>query len=88
MTDIAQADRIACPNCEGLGYLTPATAHTGTMIALQRKKLGISQQELAVQIGVGRSQIANIELGRSDIPTKSLRLYAQALQCQMKDLVP
>lgn len=81
-------DRIPCHNCEGLGYLTPATAHTGDMIALQRKKLGISQHELAVQIGVSRPQIANVEAGRSDIPTKSLRLYATALQCQMKDLVP
>ena len=81
-------DRIPCPNCEGLGYLTPATAHVGTMIALQRKKLGISQQELAVQVGISRPQIANVEAGRSDIPTASLRLYAQALQCQMKDLIP
>ena len=81
-------DRIPCPHCEGLGYLTPATAHTGIMIALQRKKLGISQQELAAAVGISRPQVANIESGRSDIPTKSLRLYAQALQCEMKDLVP
>ena len=35
-----------------------------------------------------RAQVANVEVGRSDIPTKTLQKFAMALECSMKDLVP
>ena len=58
------------------------------MIARRRQELGLTQMELAVQIGVSRPQIANIEGGRSDPQVSQLRRYADALNCQMKDLIP
>ena len=80
--------QITCPRCLGQGYLTPATATVGDMIARRRQELGLTQMELAVQIGVSRPQIANIEGGRSDPQVSQLRRYADALNCQMKDLIP
>ncbi len=91
MTDAqnaGDADRITCPRCAGKGFLTPATSTIGDMIALHRRKLGMTQMELCVHVGVSRAQIANIESGRSDPSIKMLRSYADALRCQMKDLVP
>lgn len=80
--------RLLCPRCLGLGYLTPATATVGDMIARRRHVLGLTQMELAAQIGVSRPQIANIESGRSDPQVSQLRKYADALKCTVRDLIP
>ncbi len=82
------SDPIECPHCMGKGYLTAATATVGDMIALRRKGLGLTQLELAGQIGISRPQIANIESGRHDPPVGTLRAYATALKCKVKDLIP
>lgn len=81
-------EHIQCPHCEGKGFLTAANATVGDMIALHRKKLGLTQHELAGSIGVSRPQIANIESGRHDPPVSTLRRYAEALKCSVKDLIP
>ncbi len=80
--------RIECPRCGGLGYLTSATTTVGDLIARRRNRCGLTQLELAMKIGISRPQIANIESGRSDPPVSRLRAFADALGCQMKDLVP
>lgn len=82
------ADRTKCPRCGGLGYLTEAQTTVGDLVALRRNSLGLTQLELAAQVGVSRPQIANIESGRSDPPVSTLRRYAAALQCSVKDLIP
>ena len=79
---------IPCPKCDGKGFLTPANTTVGDMISLHRRELGLTQQELAGAVGVSRPQIANIEAGRSDPPVSVLRRYADALQCELKDLIP
>lgn len=84
----APPDSVSCPHCEGKGYLTPATATVGDMIALRRKLLGLTQQELAATVGVSRPQVANIESGRHDPPVSAIRRYADALKCNVKDLIP
>lgn len=81
-------DRTPCPHCDGLGYLTAENATIGDMIKSHRKKLGKTQLWLAQEVGVSRTQVANIEVGRSDPQVSQLRRYAAALQCSLKDLVP
>ena len=53
-----------------------------------RKSLKLTQQELASKVGLSRAQIANVEAGRSDMPLSTLKRYADAFGCTMKDLVP
>ncbi len=77
-----------CPRCGGCGYLTAATATIGDLIQTLRVKKGLSQLELAMQVGVSRAQISNIESGRTDPQVKQLRQYAEALGCTIKDLIP
>lgn len=85
MTD---TDHPKCPHCMGLGYLTPATASVGSMILYHRKRIKMTQDELAAKTGVSRPQIANIESGRHDPPISRLRAFAQALGVSAKDLIP
>lgn len=81
-------DRIECPRCAGKGYLTAANTTVGDLIARQRNSLGLTQLELAQAVGLSRPQVANIEAGRSDPQVSQLRRYAEALKCQVKDLIP
>ena len=48
----------------------------------------MTQSELGKIIGMSRTQIANIEIGRSDLPIKTLARFAEAFNVSMKDLVP
>lgn len=85
---MSEPDAIKCPRCAGKGYLTPATATVGDMVAKHRNELGLTQLELAQQIGVSRAQVANIESGRHDPPVSRLRMFATALRCNVQDLIP
>ena len=66
----------------------PTDVHFGHMIMERRRDLGITQDELGKRVRKSRTQITNIEAGRTDIPLSQLRAYADALECQMKDLLP
>lgn len=77
-----------CPHCNGTGNLSPDEINVGSLIFARRKALGWTQQQLAARVGFSRSQIANIEVGKSDLPLRTLARYAEALECSMKDLVP
>lgn len=77
-----------CPHCNGTGALEPNEANVGTMIMSVRKSRDMTQKQLSEKCGLSRAQIANIEVGRSDIPTKTLAKFAQALNCSMRDLIP
>lgn len=87
MTD-TQDDRPKCPHCMGLGYLTEETASVGSLILYHRRRVKMTQDELASQTGVSRPQIANIENGRHDPPLSRLRAFANALGVSAKDLIP
>ena len=48
--------------------------HIGTTLKLARLEKGLTQEDLSVIIGVSRTQLANIELGRSYPGTEALLL--------------
>lgn len=75
-----------CPHCEGTGEL--ADPGLGALMMARRKKLGMTQAEVADKAALGRAQIANIEGGRTDVPTKTLIRIAEALNCRPGDLLP
>lgn len=75
-----------CPHCDGTGKLASVTV--GDLIVTRRKQLGFTQEVLSKAVGLSRGQIANIEVGRTDMPLKTLARFAEALDCTMKDLVP
>jgi len=81
-------DPIECPRCAGKGFLTPANTTVGDMVSKHRALSGMTQLELAMKVGISRAQVANIENGRGDPPVSRLRAFADALNCQIKDLIP
>lgn len=77
-----------CPHCSGTGELKPEEISVGTMVLAFRKAAGITQDELSRSCGLSRGQIANLETGRTDVPTLTLRRIADALGCSAKELIP
>lgn len=77
-----------CPHCDGTGELKPSEVTVGAMVLSFRKSVGMTQQELSAKCSLSRAQIANLEAGRTDIPTLTLRRIADALGCSAKDLMP
>ena len=53
-----------------------------------RKRLGITQAQLADKLGYDTSSIGKIETGKVDIPQSKLIQLAQALECSPWDLIP
>lgn len=50
-------------------------------IALRRKELNMTQQELALKVGyTSKSTINKIELGINDVKHKKIKIFADALQ--------
>ncbi|QNG44685.1 XRE family transcriptional regulator [Sphingobium yanoikuyae] len=52
-----------------------------------RKSRNMSQQDLAEIIGIGVPQVSRIESGKTDISLSRLRQIAEALNCQISDLM-
>lgn len=79
---------VVCPHCDGTGRMSLERATVGDMILARRKASGLTQQELCEKMMLSRTQIANIEGGRSDIPTRTLMRFAKAFGCSPRELVP
>lgn len=58
-----------------------------TKLGALRKAAGLTQQELADQLGVNRTVITNWETGVNITPTKYLLALAEALGCSVEDLL-
>ena len=58
----------------------------GENIRRRRKLLNMSQQELADQVDLDRSQISNIERGIKKTTIDRLEKIAAALKCNVSDL--
>ena len=52
-----------------------------------RKRLGLTQSELAKKMNYSRSSIAGIEVGKCEMPYSRIVELANALECQPADLV-
>lgn len=79
---------LKCPHCDGSGRLSLERTTVGDMILARRKMMKMTQEDLSQKVGRSRAQIANIEGGRSDMPIKTLALFAEALDCETRDLIP
>ena len=55
----------------------------GEVIREARKRRGLTQGELAAQMGVGRTQVVNIESGRFRPSVQSLEEAADALRVSL-----
>lgn len=58
----------------------------GLRVQKERKKLGISQEELAYRAGLHRTYIGMIERAERNITLGNIKKLADALQLRIKDL--
>ena len=58
-----------------------------TRLSELRKSAGLTQQQLAEQMGVTRSTVAMWETGENAPKTKMLLALAEALNCSVEDLL-
>ena len=52
-----------------------------------RKAAGLTQQQLADQVGIGKSYVSEIESGRKQINGKLLDAFSRALGCSPYELI-
>lgn len=60
----------------------------GAEIRRRRERLRTTQDELALQVGLSRASVANVEAGRQAVPLHLLVDIASALGAELADLVP
>jgi transcriptional regulator with XRE-family HTH domain len=60
----------------------------GKSIALQRRKMELTQADLAYKIGMEVPNLSVIENGRSNPQVLTLVKIASALSCQLSELLP
>ena len=60
----------------------------GLKLRQQRKKAGITQNELAEKAGVTRVYVGLIERGETSITLEKVYRLAEALKCDVSDLLP
>jgi transcriptional regulator with XRE-family HTH domain len=80
---------VKCPRCDGTGELYGNDAlftAIGLNIARIRTDKGLSQHDLANKIKVGRTQIANMEMGRGVGSIGTVNEIAQALGVELGEL--
>jgi len=62
--------------------------HLGRQVHTERKNLGITQEDLAHRVGVSRTSITNLELGKQQVPLHLLYEIAEELGTQIDALLP
>ena len=60
----------------------------GSTIKVKRRVLGLTQQQLANQLGISRASLANVETGRQRILVHQLYELAGQLSVNVSDLLP
>lgn len=60
----------------------------GDRIKAKRKKLRIKQTDFADMLSITRASVNNIEAGRQNLTVDRLIDFADALQCDLSDLLP
>lgn len=64
--------------------MTHLTSGIGKMIRALRKSRGMTQDDLAAMVGLQRTSICNIELGRQNLTTESINAIAAALGYEVR----
>lgn len=64
----------------------PVLVNFGLKVCEERKKLGLSQEELANRAGVHRTYIGMIERAEKNITLKNIERIAKALNVSIGDL--
>lgn len=60
----------------------------GERVEERRKKIRLSQKELAVRAGISRASVSNIEGGRQHLSISTLLALADAMEVEPRDLLP
>ena len=60
----------------------------GKNVRKVRKKKGVSQEQLALNAGIDRSYMSRVERGIVSITLRKVYIIAQALECDVKELLP
>ncbi|EGR2511287.1 helix-turn-helix domain-containing protein [Vibrio cholerae] len=60
----------------------------GKCIVKMRKSKGLSQEKLALQAGIDRSYVGRVERGEVNLTVEKLYNFAEALGCDVKELLP
>ena len=60
----------------------------GQRIKRQRENKNLSQEELAIKIGLTRTSITNLEAGRQNISLKTLLNISDALNIDARNFLP
>ena len=66
----------------------PLYVVVGTRVRSARLAGGQSQESLAKAVGLTRTSITNLESGRQQVPLHTLYAVAEALSCDIYDLLP
>lgn len=78
-----------CPLCKGLGSVDdPCTDEIGPKVAAARKRMGLTQQDVAERMGCSHALIAMIENGHANIALKKVRRFSRLLGVRVEELVP
>lgn len=67
---------------------TPRLAQDPLRVHRRRVQAGLAQNELAARIGISAAQLCRIEKGRSGASASVLSRLAEALHCEIADLMP
>lgn len=79
---------VPCPRCKGTGEIAVDTLGIGELVRREREARNLTQAQVGVVAGLSRTQITNIEAGRTEPPISTLRRVADAIGVPMKDLIP
>lgn len=66
----------------------PIYQQIGAVIRARRKKLKMTQEVLASELGISRGSLANIETGRQNVLVHQLYKFAATLKLNVIDLLP
>ena len=59
----------------------------GLRLKALRTQKSLTQEELSLMIGLGRTSITNIERGKQDTPISTIVRICCALECELSDLL-
>lgn len=76
--------KVTCPKC---GYQLSALSRADTPMARARRAAGMSQRELAAQIGMSGTSIIKIEHGHGNPTLKNAIAIGRVLNIAVEDLM-